>query len=344
MSFESTFPTSYLKIGPLLPQDAFAQVGMTPYPSGRGAYFPSVINVRELVDKGLLTLAPEIQDANYLMYVSEDHGSLSGIWMATAASIYGPWTVYDGPEANGQVFIAPGLGSGQETPTVFYSTHQKKLIMVSHSVGLGIQQSSRLSYSTDGLNWNNFNPDIVLDIPIIPNGPFTSDGHTGYIKHLRLPNGQSMFNGICSGTSNSRRITWYSHDDLKWETTRGLQSINTEARYSDVEDWGVIPYSFTYHKGQLYGVAVHQGFTSGAGATTNGDMWLLAYDRASSDIIRAPGKPILEIPHGNTGDIDDMFFLSPSILSDNGNLYIVTCCRQQDTTLDKNYITLIELS
>lgn len=340
-SFKSA-PTGYIKHGALLAQDAWEQVGMTAYPTGRGAYFPAIVNARQLVNQGVLTLAPEIADANYLMYVSEDHGTLPGIWMATAPTIYGPWTVYNGSAGDGRIYIS--AGSGQETPEVFWSYHQNCLIMISHNVGLGVQQSSRLSYSTDGLNWDEFDPDIVLDLPTTDyNGPFTPDGHTGYIKHLRLPNGQSMFNGVCSGTTNSRRITWYSRDDLLWETTRGLMSLNTEGRYSDVEDWGVIPYKFAYHYGQLYGIAVHQGFTSGAGATTDGQMWVLQYEAPSSDIIRTPGKPILVIPRGESGAIDDLFFLSPSLISDNGKLFVYGTCRQEDATLDKNYIYLIEL-
>lgn len=336
-------PNRYIKHGPLFEQGAFAAVGMTAYPSGRGPYFPSVINVRNLVQGGHLTLASEIANANYLMYVSEDHGSISGIWLATAPAITGPWTVVSGTAGSGRIFDAPGAGSGQETPEVFYSYAQQKLIMVSHSVGLGNEQSSRLSYSTDGLNWSNFSPDIVLDVPIGSSGPFVSDGHTGYIRHHRLNNGQSMFNGIVSGTTNSRRISWYSHDDLVWETAPGLMSINTEARYSDIEDRGAFPYSYCIHQNRLYGIGVHQSFTSGAGATASGDMWLFGYDRPSSNLLRAEGGPILRIPRGDPGDIDDLFYLSPKIISDNGRLYIITVCRQYDATLDKNYIMLVEL-
>lgn len=324
---------TYVKHGALLAQDAFESVGMPD--TGRGAYFPSIINVGSIVRRGEITLDSSIAGANYLMYVSEDHGSAGGIWLATAQSLRGPWAAVDGGGNEGQIVDYTASGSGQETPEVFWSPKLQKLVMISHNQSLGRSQSSYVLTSTDGVTWVAGSPLQVLDIP----ASFMSEGHTGYIRVHQRPSGTFVGMGLSSGTDNSRLISWYSADGQVWETSRGAISMTWNGRWARTADYVVNIDDVIYHNGEKYGIGRHRQGVAAGGATTPGQLWLFKMGKSDSAPVN---EPIVEVPMGGTGEPDENGFISPKLFSDNGKLYCVYIGRGDDSPTDLNTIMLVE--
>lgn len=327
-------PTKYVKHGAIISQDAFQGLGFPS--SGRGLYFPSIINVGELVRNGKITLHADLAGAEYLLYASEDHGSVGGIWVAKAQSITGPWTEVDGGGTEGQVVEYTTTGNGQETPEVFWSPKLQKLVMISHNQSMGRQQSSFVLTSTDGKTWTDGGSLKVLDVPT----EYMSDGHTGYIRVHQDEDGSFVGLGLSSGTDNSRKTVWFSNDGQEWVTFPGWQYVTFNAKLARTDDYGVTLDDIIYHQGEKYAIGRHQQLAAAGGVTTPGQLWL--FKLFGENITTMTAEPVVEVPMGATSSADENGFISPCLFSDNGRLYCIYVGRDNSSPTNLNTVMLVE--
>ncbi|MDU2494401.1 MAG: hypothetical protein E7D19_00895, partial [Klebsiella grimontii] len=113
------------------------------------------------------------------LYYSTDHAANhadSGIYLASADDISGPWTQH------GRVYRDDVSGEQSETPSVVWDEKNNRMVMFYQQAGVGTgQQSTLWATSTDGYNWVRQG----IATQMMSTGQ-PGDGHTGYFKPFRF--------------------------------------------------------------------------------------------------------------------------------------------------------------
>lgn len=129
-----------------------------------GISWTSTLRMDTLVDNPL---------DKYYKWISTDHGTEGGFYLATAPTPLGPWT------QQGRVYVDTVTGSQTETPQVIYWEKDPDglpFYAYYQQAATGIDQATLLARSADGINWVRYG--VVLTLP--DRVQFAGSGHTGY--------------------------------------------------------------------------------------------------------------------------------------------------------------------
>ncbi|EPQ1612883.1 hypothetical protein L9C73_001393, partial [Klebsiella pneumoniae] len=142
------------------------------------------------------------------LYYSTDHAANhadSGIYLASADDISGPWTQH------GRVYRDDVSGEQSETPSVVWDEKNNRMVMYYQQAGVGTgQQSTLWATSTDGFNWVRQG----IATQMMSTGQ-PGDGHTGYFKPFRFAG--SMYGySLYGGTDRGRYAIWRGSDFGTW--------------------------------------------------------------------------------------------------------------------------------
>ncbi|HBX3488164.1 TPA: hypothetical protein MHW87_21480 [Klebsiella pneumoniae] len=142
------------------------------------------------------------------LYYSTDHAANhadSGIYLASADDITGPWTQH------GRVYRDDVSGEQSETPSVVWDEKNNRMVMYYQQAGVGTgQQSTLWATSTDGFNWVRQG----IATQMMSTGQ-PGDGHTGYFKPFRFAG--SMYGySLYGGTDRGRYAIWRGSDFGTW--------------------------------------------------------------------------------------------------------------------------------
>ncbi|HFP9457205.1 TPA: hypothetical protein ACHOZN_003742, partial [Klebsiella michiganensis] len=142
------------------------------------------------------------------LYYSTDHAANhadSGIYLASADDISGPWTQH------GRVYRDDVSGEQSETPSVVWDEKNNRMVMYYQQAGVGTgQQSTLWATSTNGYNWVRQG----IATQMMSTGQ-PGDGHTGYFKPFRFAG--SMYGySLYGGTDRGRYAIWRGSDFGAW--------------------------------------------------------------------------------------------------------------------------------
>lgn len=142
------------------------------------------------------------------LYYSTDHAANhadSGIYLASADDISGPWTQH------GRVYRDDVSGEQSETPSVVWDEKNNRMVMYYQQAGVGTgQQSTLWATSTDGFNWVRQG----IATQMMSTGQ-PGDGHTGYFKPFRF-SGSMYGYSLYGGTDRGRYAIWRGSDFGTW--------------------------------------------------------------------------------------------------------------------------------
>lgn len=186
--------------------------------AGGSVYFPSLI--RNMTRNPASANAWE--RAKYFLYYSTDHeygATESGISMAYADAVAGPWTRY----GTGTLVTLSSLGyisnsatnAECETPSVWWSARDAKYRMSWHTSNVqdaspyNYAQTSFIAESVDGIVWTAVKR--MFDIPM---REIAGNGHNGYAQVYRHDNG--YYATLLLGGGNGYMTDAHSFDGLNW--------------------------------------------------------------------------------------------------------------------------------
>jgi hypothetical protein len=102
-------------------------------------------------------------------------------------------------------------GRQTETPSVIWNESQGEFYMYYHNAGAGINQTTALATSADGITWRRHG--LAVDIP--SPAEFPGDGHTGYFWPFRIHNLWVGYHLLGGGSAAHFGIA-YSRDGKRW--------------------------------------------------------------------------------------------------------------------------------
>lgn len=216
---------------------------------------------------------------DYYMYYSTDHDSgVGGIYLATAPTVYGPWS------SHGMLFVDTTSGSQTETAAVMWSEDEQLYFMYYQQAtvtGANGNQTTMYAQSTDGVNW--VRQGIAVDL-LYPN-QFPGDGHTGYFRPFRI--GKQWYGyHLLGGTDFPQFGMSTSYNGRDWMIDPRPLSYGsdkfTDGRRIEWNNSNVI-----WRNGRYYLITMFSNFTSG-GATKDAR---LGYAPLSNDFRNIIGKP-----------------------------------------------------
>jgi hypothetical protein len=179
-------------------------VGVAGVPNAGAAtvYWPWVIRATDRLTSPI--------DKFYMYYSTDHDAGAGGIWLATAPTPEGPWTVY------GLVYTDAG-GGQSETPSVVWDRENSRYCMmyqiqaaVTNGTAARGVQSTVACYSTNGINWTK-DPNFIIDIPFA--NTQVGDGHTGYFLPFETRRGLFAYS-LYGGTNSYGNVLWKSNGDL----------------------------------------------------------------------------------------------------------------------------------
>ena len=189
------------------------------------------------------------------LYFSTNHDlGAGGIMLATADTVTGPWT------QQGVIYTDTVAGSQTETPAVVWVPDTGLWHLYYQQSGVGVNQSTLLATSTDGLSWTRVG--VVIDI--VP-GTVPGDGHTGYAIPHRLPGGRWIAYHLMGGTSWPHFGQSRSADGIVWQVDGRPLGYTTHLVPPGMRtEWNT---GYVIQRGAgLWWVGMLSNFTSGGGA------------------------------------------------------------------------------
>lgn len=242
-------------------------------------YWPYVVNVEHIA--GHL--------GNFYMYYSTDHDlGAGGVKMAYSDSPTGPWTKH--PTFS---YVDAVAGDQTETTSIIWNEDTNLFLMYYQQEGAGLNQSTFLATSPDGLTWTRIGGMVIQGITNVP-----GDGQTTYLRPFRA-GGQWIGHHLFGGGNYGHGGISYSHDGITWVMDpRRLGFFNDLIGDTDqrIDLFHAVPFQWRGQTWALAQMGPHVG-----GFVVGGAKWVLG--RISPDFRSFVGKPkqiFATLPAGET--------------------------------------------
>jgi hypothetical protein len=147
---------------------------------------------------------------NYYMYTSTDHDATAGgIWLLTAPTPLGPWTMQNGGAA---IYVDAVQGNQTEVPAIEWDPLTEQVFLYYSNAATGSNQATQLATSVDGVTFERYG--TIIATADLTNQP--GNGHTGYFDATRLSDRLWIGTALRGGGGTSLQQLLWSRDGIAW--------------------------------------------------------------------------------------------------------------------------------